>query len=344
MKEDSRKISAEALETKRKIALRMRDKGYTYEEISNVLSISTSTLGRWIACKKKKGEAAAIKGGKRGAIFGQSRTLTEKQEKEIKKVLLLFKPDKFGLADALWTRKSVRELINQKCTIQMPIRTVGEYLKRWGFTPQEPLKKAYQQNPSEVEKWLKEEYPSINAKALNEGGEIHWGDETGVNNQCPYGRGYAPIGCTPVQLISGKRFKVNMVSTLTNQGKVRFMLYTEKMTAEVFISFLGRLIKEADRKIFLILDNLRVHRSKIISEWVSDKKDKIELHFLPSYSPELNPDEYLNCDLKYQIHSKTSAKSQVELEKKVLSSMRVIQLDPSRVKKYFRDPFIQYAA
>jgi transposase len=344
MKEDTRKLSAEAQKEKRKIALRMRDKGYTYEEISEVLSVAVSTVGRWVACKKKKGEEAAINGGTRGAVLGQCRTLTVIQEQQIVRYLLINTPNDFGLTDALWTRKSVKALIEQKCAIQMPIRTVGEYLSRWGFTPQKPMKKAYEQNASLVEKWLKEDFPAIKNKALSEKGEIHFGDEAGVRSQCQNGRGYSPVGRTPVRLVSGKKFKVNMISSVTNQGKVRFMLYNENLSSDVFILFLERLILDADRKVFLILDNLRVHKSKVVSEWILKRKDQIELYFLPPYAPELNPDEYLNCDLKYQVHSQISPKNQEDLEYKVKSSLEKIQIDPCRVRKYFRDPFIQYAA
>jgi transposase len=135
-----------------------------------------------------------------------------------------------------------------------------------------------------------------------------------------------------------------MISSITNQGKVRFMLYRENMTSDMLILFLEQLINDTEHKIFLILDNLRVHKSKAVSAWIESKKDKIELYFLPAYAPELNPDEYLNCDLKYQVHSKVSPKSQEELESRVRLSLEMIQLNKSRVKKYFNDPFIQYAA
>ncbi len=198
-----------------------------------------------------------------------------------------------GIASALWTRQAVRELISQQFGLRLPIRTVGEYLRRWGFTPQNPVRKAYKQDPEAVAEWLEKTYPAIEQRAAEEGGEIHWGDETGVRSTCQHSRGYARPGETP----AGSRFSVNMISTLTNTGKVRWMIYTGKMNAALFIVFLTRLIAGASKKIFLIVDHLSVHEAAAVREWLVDKTDRIEVFYLPKYAPERNPDEYLNCDV-----------------------------------------------
>jgi len=275
--------------------------------------------------------------------MGQNRSLTPDQEDEIQSVLVEKTPDQLKLVFALWTRGAVQEIIKIRFGIDMPIRTVGEYLKRWGFTPQKPLKKAYEQRPAEVQKWLDEEYPQIALRAKNEGAEIHWGDETGVRGDCQHGRGYAPKGRTPVIRLSAKRSSINMISTITNQGKVRFMIYTDNMNAERFIKFLKQLMKGADKKIFLILDNLRVHHAKVVKAWLQDYTDKIELFFLPAYAPERNPDEYLNCDLKAAVHSKPPARNVDQLKKRVRSHMLKLQKLPARVMKYFNHAKIAYA-
>ncbi len=266
------------------------------------------------------------------------------QEGLIQQLMVEKMPDQLKLSFALWTRGAVKELIRQRCGIEMPIRTVGEYLKRWGFTPQKPLKRAYEQKPERVEAWLKNDYPEIVRRAKAEGAEIHWGDETGVRSDCQHGRSYAPAGKTPVQHLPGSRFASNMISTVTNQGKVRFMLYRETLTAPVLIRFLARLVREVGKKVFLILDNLRVHHSKKVRAWLEKYPQHIELFFLPAYSPELNPDEYLNCDLKAQIHSSKPARNRKELETKVRGAMMKLQNRPERVKSWFKHPKIQYAA
>jgi len=275
---------------------------------------------------------------------GKHRTLNAEQEKELKKALVDKNPDQLKLPFALWTRRAVQQLIKELWSVQMPIRTVGEYLKRWGFTPQKPLRRAYEQNPVAVNKWLADDYPSIAAKAKTEKAEIHWGDETGLRSDSQHGRSYAPRGKTPAIILSAKRERINMISSITNQGKVRFMIYNCTMNSKTMIKFLKRLIKDADRKVFLILDNLRVHHSKPVKEWVEAHNDEIELFFLPSYSPELNPDEYLNCDLKAGVHSGPPARSQEQLKKKTISHLRMLQKKPKRVAKYFHHPKIAYAA
>ena len=186
-------------------------------------------------------------------------------------------PDQYRLVFALWTRQAVQELIKIRFGIKMPIRTVGEYLKRWGFTPQKPLKQAYEQRPADVQKWLAEEYPSIAKRAKREDAEIHWGDETGVRSDCQHGRGYSPKGKTPVIRLSAKRASINMISSITNQGKVRFMIYKDSMNAKMFIKFIKQLIKDSDKKIFLILDNMRVHHARIVKVWLEDYTQRIEL-------------------------------------------------------------------
>lgn len=195
-----------------------------------------------------------------------------------------------------------------------------------------------------VGQWLKQDYPKIAQAAKAENAEIHWGDETGIKNECQYGRSYAPKGKTPVRTSMAKKLSLNMISTVTNQGKVRFMSYKGGMNAKVFIKFLKGLIKGASRKIYLIVDNLRVHHSKIVKEWVANHSEQIELFYLPSYSPEMNPDEYLNCDLKIGLSNKPSPKTEKQLKDNVMSYMKTLQNSPTRVAKYFKHESIKYAA
>ena len=236
-------------------------------------------------------------------------------------------------------------MIKQSFSLDMPARTVRLYLNRWGFTPQRPVKRAYEQQPKQVKQWLDESYPLLKARAEEQNAQIHWGDETGLSSLEHYPRGYAPKGKTPVLTLSqSQRERVNMISSITNQGKVRFMIYDEMFTAQVFIRFMRRLIKGSTKKIFLVLDNLRVHHAKMVKEWLKDKKDKIELFFLPSYSPELNPDEYLNCDLKTRISTDKPTRKKGDMKIKLRKHMRSIQAQPERVKSYFKHKKIIYAA
>lgn len=341
-KQDIRRLSPDQQEVIRKQAIRLSQQGKSIVEIAELLGIGRNAVGRW--CKAyKEGGAAALKSGKRGTRPGDYRTLSPEEEADIRKCIVDKAPDQFKLTFALWTRRAVGDLIKLRTGITMPIRTVGLYLQRWGFTPQKPLKRAYEQRPAEVTKWLEEEYPAIAEKAAKEGGEIHWGDETGVRSDDQRGRSYAPKGKTPEIRQSARRTSLNMISTVTNQGKVRFMIYGQNMNAQLFIAFMKRLIAGADRKIFLILDNLKVHHARLVKAWLAENTHAIEVHFLPAYSPELNPDEYLNGDLKSGVHSKPPARNIATLRKYVISHMRKLQRLPDRVARYFRHPSIAYA-
>ena len=331
-KDDARKLKPEQQKEKRKIALRMRMNGREFAEIGETVGVHPRTVQYWWSRYQAEGLKSAVEGGKRGTEVGERRTLSMEQEWVVQQLISEKMPDQLKLSFALWTRAAVQELIYRRFKVDMPIRTVGEYLKRWGFTPQKPLKKAYEQKPELVDAWLKESYPGIAQRAKEEGAEIHWGDETGIRSDCQHGRSYAPAGKTPVQHMPGSRFATNMISTVTNQGKVRFMLYRETMTAPVLIRFLARLVRDAGRKVFLILDNLRVHHSKLVKDWVSERKDKIELFYLPSYSPELNLDEMANADIKQAVTKLAPARTKMQLVKATAKHLRSVQRRPERTQ------------
>jgi transposase len=340
---DARKLPSAALEEKRRLSVKLRKAGMTRAQIGGIVGVHPDTVGRWLKAYEAQG-AKALKPQVRGRREGGCRRLNAEQEGRIQKLLIDKTPDQLKLPYALWTRESVRELIKAQLDINLPIRTVGHYLKRWGMTPQKPVKRAYEQQPARVRQWLDEEYPQIQAKAKSEGAEIYWGDETGLRNDSQHERGYAPKGKTPVVRLNAKRESINMISAITNQGKVRFKIFDGGMNAPILIDFLKRLIKDTQRKVILILDNLRVHHARKVKDWLEGKEDQIELHYLPSYSPELNPDEYLNCDLKAGVHSGKPARSKEQLKKKVISHMRMLQKKSTRVKKYFKHEKIRYAA
>lgn len=342
-KTDARKHSPETQYELRKQYIRLRRKGMSNQLAAETVGIS-ETRASTIWQLYQKGGIEALKSKVRGRKHGEQRNLTVEQESTIRKLLIDKTPDQLKLQFALWTRDAVRLAIRKEFGVELPLRTITDYLKRWGFTPQKPAKRAYEQNPKAVQQWLDSTYSEIVARAKQEKAEIHWGDETGVQSDAYNTKGFSPKGKAPVVRLNAKKSSINMVSAITNQGKVRFMLYQETMTAQVFIKFLSRLVKDTKRKVFLILDNHRVHHSKIVKEWLEQHKEQIELFFLPSYSPELNPDEYLNGNLKQKIRSGMPARSQKDLVKKTRSFMRTLQKRPHHVRGYFRHPMVAYAA
>lgn len=342
MENDARSLDQKTQAELRRRAHILHKKGKSRQEIADILGVHLKTVDRWRANYKRQG-AVALRPKKRGRQVGTDRNLTPEQEKEIQKKITEKTPDQLKMNFALWTRRAVCELIKHDYGLSMPVRTCGEYLKRWGFTPQKPAKRAYEQNPQAVAKWMEETYPHIAQEAKNQNAEIHWGDETGVRSDCQHGRGYAPKGQTPILRKKAKRFSTNMISSVTNQGKVRWMIYRETLTSQVFIRFLQRLIKDSKKKVFLIVDNLRVHHSAPVKEWVEANNERIALFYLPSYSPERNPDEYLNGDLKSELGCKAPAMDQKHLEKNLIGSMRRLSKSPQRVASYFDHPAVAYA-
>lgn len=340
---DLRKAKKTDKEAIRNLAIKMYNKGISQKEISEYFGVRTNTISDWVKLYKQHGKQG-LKEVKRGRKKGYGKLLTSDQEKEIQKMIIDKMPDQLKFPYALWTRKAVKDLINRTYKVKVATRTMGDYLKDWGFTPQKPKKKAYEQNSKAVNKWIEEEYPIIKQQAKVEGAEIHWGDETGVRNTSQYGRSYAPKGKTPVKETMAKRLSINMISTITNQGKVRFMTYKGTMNSQRFIIFLKRLIKGSSKKLYVILDNLKVHHSKIVKKWAEENKDKIALFFLPSYSPELNPDEYLNNDLKSGIGLKPSPKNDKQLKSNVKSHMMSLQKNSKKVARFFYHKSIKYAA
>jgi len=341
---DVRKLNYSARETLRKTVIRLHEQGYKQSTICKDLGLRPATVCGWVSRYKTSGDLG-LKDKAPGRTTGQHRTLSLSQESRIKQDIIDKTPDQHKLAFALWNAKAVAAYIKQCFDITMPIRTVRLYLSRWGFTPQRPIKKAYEQQDKAVQRWLETDYPAIVKRAKKEGAEISWGDETGVSSSEHRPRGYAPKGQTPV-LISSKasRTRVNLISTVNNRGELRFMSYKGSMNAQVLIRFLRQLIKHASQKVYLILDNLRVHHSKKVKHWLKDRSNQIELFFLPSYSPELNPDEYLNGDLKSEMNRRAPTRSEEEMRKKVRSCLCSLQKQPERVKAYFRHPKIAYAA
>ena len=217
----------------------------------------------------------------------------------------------------MWTRNNIRKLIKEKFGIEIKLSTLGYYLSRWGFTAQRPAKRAYKQDAQKIDAWLNTEFPGITQRADKEDAEIFFGDETNIQNTANYARGYAPKGRTPVVRVEAKKLKINMLSAISKRGKLHFILYTGSMNSERLIDYMTRLIMDSRRKVFLVLDNLRVHHSKAVSEWLNEHKSQIELFYLPPYAPEYNPDELLNSDIKRNAGSRQSPRSQKELEENV---------------------------
>ena len=343
-KENAAKQTLEQLHERRKQVVRLHKKGIKIMQIVAMTGLSYPPVRAAIDLFDSGGWAA-IRPSSRGRSRGDGRVLSAVQEDVIQRLIIDKRPEQLKMDFSLWSRAAVGQLIEQEFGIKLQVRSIGKYLTRWGFTPQKPIKRAYEQSPEAVQNWLQGEYPAIEQRARAEGAEIHWGDETALVNTDVRGRSYAPAGKTPVAMaIGGTRQKLSMIATVTNQGKTRWMIIDEAFDADKLIEFLQSLVKDAGRKVFLILDNLRVHHSRLVKAWVAEREDQIELFYLPSYSPQLNPEERLNADLKQEMGKRVSVRTKAKLRDAANEHMTRLEANPERVMSYFQDRRVRYAA
>jgi transposase len=294
--------------------------------------------------KYLEGGVTAVKAVKMGRPENSGK-LTKDQQAKVRAIIVDKCPNQIKLKGFLWDREQTRALLKREFKVTLSLQAISNYFSKWGFTPQRPRKQNYKQQPEEVQKWLDETYPDIAKRASEEDAEIHWGDETGCQNECNYVKGYAPKGQTPTLPFSGDKLRVNMISSITNQGKLRFMFYEDRFNALIFVTFIKRLVKDAKgRKIFFIVDNIKPHHAKIVKEWVKLHQEEIELFFLPPYCPEYNPDEYLNGNLKREMAKKEYAETKGQIESNARGIMMSIQRNHEHVATFFHAAFVKYAA
>lgn len=338
---DTRRLSPKAQEALRIRSVQAVLDGKKQVDVAEIFGVTPRSVNSWVKTYRKNG-FEKLKARKRGRRRGGS--LLPWQAAQIAWAIKDKCPDQLHFPFYLWTRESVAVLIESRFEVRLSKWTAGRYLKRWGFTPQKPLKRAYERNPVAVRKWQETDYPTIHRQAKKEKALIYWGDEMGIRSDHAVGRTYGKRGHTPVIETPGKRFSCNMVSAITNMGHLNFMVFQETFNARVFIEFMRRLIRQSDRKVYLILDNLKVHHSKMAMEWVKAYNDDIGLFFLPAYAPELNPDERLNQDVKSNADNGKRAHDAKQMIKNIRSYLRMRQCQPDIVRNYFLDSPVLYAA
>lgn len=339
---DSRHLSDEVLSALRLRALHAYELGYTQKQIAAVLGINRVVVSRWWTAYQRYG-LSAWPLGRSGRPTGSSRLLTPACEKYVQHLLDTENPRDLGIAAPLWTRRAVAELIQKTCHVDLPVRTAGLYLRRWGFSPKRPRRKARQQDPAEVQEWLEKTYPAVAARAEREGADVWWGDETGMDADESRDRGYARRGQTPEKEVSGDRRRVNVVAAITARGQLEFETSLKTMTAERFICFLAALEAAAPRKVVLIVDRLRAHLTPEVLDWMADHQERIILVALPRYAPELNPVEYMNNNLKEVVNAIGLPSGAEELLLNIQRFLMALKRQPERVRSFFCHPAVRYA-
>jgi len=339
--QDTRTLSPSGQEAVRFRVVGAVRNGMSKSEAARVFCVSRTSIDAWLA-KVAAGNINSLKSKKRGRKAGTR--LKGHEASCVVRTITDRCPDQLKMPFALWTRAAVQELLSDRFGMSVSVWTVGRYLKRWGFTPQKPLRRAYEQDPVAVKRWLACEYPAIQRRAKSENAEIHWGDQMGLRSDHQTGTTYSRRGCTPVVRGTGKRFGCNMMSSITNHGTLRFMVFKRRFTAEVMVAFCKRLIRTVRQKVYLILDRHPVHRSRVVQAWLARHRARIEVFLLPGYSPELNPDELLNQDVKSNGAGRRRPATQEELVNNIRSYLRGTQRQPEIVRNYFKGKHVTYAA
>jgi transposase len=343
MKKDARSLSPKAQEVLRMRAVAaVTSKQMTQVEAAHTFGVTRQAVGVWVRKARTDGEAALVAKPK-----GRPRTggrLSKRQAAAVCRAIRDRHPEQLRLPFVLWTAAAVRQWIRRKYNVTCSLRTVQRYLKAWGFTPQKPRRRAWEQDGAAVQRWLHEEYPAICSEAKRRRARIYWGDEMGVRSDHQAGRSYAPKGRTPVVPGTGRRFGCNTISAITNRGDLAFMVFKKRFTTDVFLRFLRRLVQQAGRRLFLIVDSHPVHKSRKVQQWLASHAEAIRVFYLPGYSPELNPDEMLNNDVKANAVGRRRAHDQQQLMRNVRGYLQNRRSQPELVIRYFHEESVRYAA
>jgi len=340
---DARHLSDEALQVLRLRALRGIELGYSELDLADLLGVCHETISRWWTAYSAEG-LNSLPGGRSGRPVGAGRFLSDLQAERIQGRIDHNSPEELGIPHALWTRRAVRDLIRKEFGIDLAERTVGQYLRRWGYTAKKPGRHSRQQDPDEVQQWLEETYPAIEEQAAREGAEILWTDEVGVDADHHPGCGYARAGERATMETPRPHIRVNQITAISNEGAVRFMTYKGSLNAAVFLLFLSKLVEGATRKILLIADRLQAHKTPEVLQWLEAHKGRIDVFYLPAYSPEMNPVEYLNNDMKGAVNKAGLPADRGTLHTRIVTFMDHLARVPKHVISYFLHPWVQYAA
>jgi transposase len=318
--------------------IRMIEEGLPADAIKAALKLSRTTYFQWKRAYEKRG----AEGLKVRPIPGGTPKLTDQQTSQLFGWLAGRDPRQFQFDFALWTRKIVRELILQKFGVEMTPQGIGKLLRRIGLSPQRPLYRAYQQDPEAVRRWKEEDFPAIRERAHAEGAELYFCDEAGVRTDFHAGTTWAPVGQTPVVEVTGERGGVNMISAISPAGALKFDVFVGRFDATVFVEFLTKLMHDAPGPVYLILDNLSVHKAEAVKKYVASLNGRLKLFFLPSYSPELNPDEWVWKNVKHDQVGRVGIQRKSELFELVTRALERLQRLPDIVRGFFRDPSLAY--
>lgn len=332
-----KRVSRRSLEDTRRLVVHAVEKGMHPDDAAGIFEVGRSTVYNWWKEFHEKGPAAfTVKKPER------QRRLSGPQLAQVRSWIVSRDPRQLQLDFALWTRTLVRDLIRTKFGVEYTLPAVGNILRDLGLSPQRPLVRAYEQNPERVRRWKEEEYPAIHAAAKAAGGSIFFCDEAGVRTDYHSGTTWAPVGQTPIVQGTGNRKSVNMISAVSPRGKLHFSFVDGNVNAANFIEYLKKLMHDIPRPIFLIVDGHPAHTAQATREFVQGTEGRLNLYFLPPYSPELNPDEWVWKNIKHDRVGRMAARTLGEMTDGIHSAVSRLQSGADIVLGFFRDPDLSY--
>jgi len=335
---DGRTLSHETSETIRIMAVRRVREGERPSDVIRSYGMCRTTIYRWLRIAKRSGQRA-LRARKHP---GRRPRLTRQQKRQVFRWINGKDPRQYNFEFALWTRRIVSSLIEERFWITLGVTAVGRLLAELEITPQKPLRRAYERDPQAIQRWTQTEYPRLQARAKRRNARLFFLDEAGVRSDPLLGRSWAPRGETPEVSTSGQRQSINAISAVNGRGAFWFKVFSGRFNKERFLKFLKTFMRNRKYPVFLILDGHPSHRARVVAQYVQSRKGDLELHFLPGYAPELNPDEFVWNHLKKQGVSKKPLRKNESLKARVQHDLEQIKRRPALVRSFFHAPSVAY--
>jgi transposase len=335
---DGRRLDHRTLEHLRRLAVQRVQSGEKPSVVVKSLGFCRTSIYKWLRVYRKRGEAALAS----RKSDGPTPKLTESQKRKVRSWIVGKDPRQWGFDFGLWTRKIVQQMILDQFGESLTLPSVGHLLTSLQITPQKPLRRAYERDEAAVTQWKEETYPKLRRRAGKHGAEIFFLDEAGIRSDSPLGRSYGLKGRTPVVKTSGKRQSINAISAVNSKGAFWYNVYPGRLNAASFIQFLRDFMKRRRKPVYLVLDSLPAHKTKSVESYVQSTQGKLELHFLPTYAPDTNPDEFVWHHLKQNGTSKKPLRTNESLKDRVTSDLSAIQHDPALVRSFFMAESVVY--
>lgn len=335
---DGRSLPHETLEHIRRLAVERVRKGEKPSEVIASFGFSRTAIYKWLQVARRCDSRAL----RSRPCTGRPRTLEPKQEQQVRRWICGKDPRQYGFDFGLWTRRIVQEMVHERFGVKLGITSIGRLLARLDITPQKPLRRAYERDPRAVARWMKVEYPRLKRYAKKNRGTIFFLDEAGIRSDDPPGRTWSKRGETPIVATSGQRQKINAISAVTPRGEFWYSVYGGKFNAQRFIGFLRDFMRGRRGPVLLVVDGHPSHRAKVVVQYVQSLKGRLELHFLPPYAPDLNPDEFVWKHIKRDGLSKKPLRQGESLRERVAQDLYQLAIRPWIVQALFRAPSVAY--